>query len=982
MISTPLEERTPRRTIAVLLDYMDFFGGGYEADLRRALDARARELDLNLLLVFGRSLAEPRQGSSAHNALFDVLDRSGVDGVIVASTLLSGHCGAEGVAEFLEHRYGDMPLASIGIAVAGVPSVVVDNRSGMIQVLEHLIREHGRRRIAFIGGTPKNPESEARLQVYREVLERHGLPFDAALVESGYFMKRLAFSAVQTILGRTQAPDAVVAANDIMALGAIEALRRSGFRVPREVHVTGFDDLSLAPLANPPLTTVAQPFERMASTAIELVLAQIEGREVPELTELRTELTVRQSCGCELRLSHRGETRPPPPSNGSPAEEIRRRRPAIARAVASFLSSEADDGRASADCLLDALQAELGGESEAFPRALERLLERCGDDNDGYRALQNAITCLRGELRAVESRELAELWYETMALVALANTTAQVQHRMAIDESYLRLLHAGEAFAVAFDSASLERMLVRGLPAAGVKTALIARCPDGILSELEPYVCIHDGVQVELPRERHGASRLFPGGGYLPERRGTYLVFPLAFETQQLGVGIFEYLPGIGGHQVLRDQISAALKSIELHEAVVQKTALHERGLQERLATSKRMQSLSVLAGGVAHDLNNALGPLVGLPDIILRELSANEALAVSASHISADLESIKSAALRASQTIKDLLTLGRQGRADKEALNLNQVVSGCLKEDVLRLLKQVNPRVSVRLELGATPLVVRASEAHLGRAITNLVHNALEAIPGSGTVTVKTAFVRVRAGEALSRYEQIEPGDYAVVTVADDGAGISATEIGRIFEPFFSMKKASDRSGTGLGLAIVHGVVKEHDGFVDVTSARGAGTTFSLYFPRVCERVEASERPLAPVGRGGRVLIVDDDPVQLRTCRRILSHMGYEVETQKRGANAYQLFADARERGPSPYDLVILDMSLNEEHDGLDLFERIQELYPEQRAIVASGHALSERVERAMSRGLAWLAKPYTADDLGRAVATALQERAHAAGF
>jgi DNA-binding LacI/PurR family transcriptional regulator/signal transduction histidine kinase/ActR/RegA family two-component response regulator len=967
----------PRRpTIAVLLDYMNFFGGGYEADFRRALDVRCRELDLNLLLVFGRALGEARQGSAAHNAVFDLFDKNTVDGVIVASTLLSGQCGTEGVSAFLAQRYQGMPIASVGLAVPGVPSLIVDNRTGMDAVIEHLIADHGCRRIAFIAGTPHNPEAALRLAVYREVLERHGLPFDPDLIESGDFVKRSAFAAIQTILTRTEALDAVVAANDIMALGAIEALRRHGFRVPRQVRVTGFDDLSLARLANPPLTTVAQPFQHMAAVAIGLILDQLAGKPVAAVTSLTTELSVRQSCGCEVRLSNKRDAAAR--SDLSAADDLRVRRPAIEKAVAAFLATERHDGAASARRLLDALAAELGGEAEAFLRAIEYLLERCGDDNQGYRGLQNAVTCLRGELRPSETPELAAIWYCALSQIALANTTAQVHHRLAVDESYLRLLSAGEAFSVAFDSASLERMLERGLPAAGVRTALVSRCPDGRLAELEPLVCLHDGVPLELARGRYPANLLFPPGDYMPPQRSSFLVFPLTFETQNLGIAILEYQDGLNGQHVLSDQISAALKSVELHEAVIQKTTLHERSLQERLATSKRMQSLSVLAGGVAHDLNNALGPLVGLPDIILRELAANQSLAGSVSEVSADLESIKSAALRAAQTIKDLLTLGRQGHAEKEPIDLNRVVSSCLKEDVLRLLGQPGSNVTVSLELCSTPIVIRASEAHLVRAITNLVHNAIESISGAGRVRVTSSAVCV--GEVLSGYEQIEPGDYAVLTIADDGAGIPGHELGRIFEPFFSKKRVGDRSGTGLGLAIVHGVVKEHDGFVDVTSTLGRGTSFSLYFPRVAEAARISQRPETPGGGRARVLIVDDDPVQLRTGRRILTHLGYDVDTQSRGASAYQLFAERS--GESPYDLVILDMSLNEERDGLELFEQIQELFPNQRAIVASGHALSERVERAMARGLAWLAKPYTADDLGRAVQAALRERARASGF
>jgi len=193
-----------RKTVAVLLDYMNFFGGGYEADLRRALDERARQSDLDMLFVYGRALDEPGQGSAAHNVVFDLIDGGAVDGVIVVSTLLSGHTGPDGVIQFLSTRYRGIPRVSLGMAVPGVPSVIIDNRSGIRALIDHLIHAHDCRRLAFIEGTPKNPEAEERLSVYREALEANGLPFDPALVEPGLFRKRSAVGAMRAILGRAR----------------------------------------------------------------------------------------------------------------------------------------------------------------------------------------------------------------------------------------------------------------------------------------------------------------------------------------------------------------------------------------------------------------------------------------------------------------------------------------------------------------------------------------------------------------------------------------------------------------------------------------------------------------------------------------------------------------------------------------------------------------------------------------------------------
>jgi CheY-like chemotaxis protein len=331
------------------------------------------------------------------------------------------------------------------------------------------------------------------------------------------------------------------------------------------------------------------------------------------------------------------------------------------------------------------------------------------------------------------------------------------------------------------------------------------------------------------------------------------------------------------------------------------------------------------------------------------------------------DVEIIKAAALRAAQTIKDLLTLGRQGRTVKENLDLNRVVKVCRAEALIRLASDTSRQVALDVDYAPGGLTVRASESQLARAVGNLIHNAVEAIDTHGQVLVKTRRERVRS--PLGRYETIPAGHYAVLIVSDNGCGIDPQDLGRVFEPFFTKKRTGDSTGSGLGLAIVHGVVKEHDGFIDVTSTPGKGTTFSLYLP-LAETV-TNERPrlaAAPPSQA-KILLVDDDPIQLLTCRRILTHLGYEVETMESGLGAYDTFCQAAPTGKSPYGLVILDMLLGERLDGLQIFEQIQQLFPAQKAILASGHAPNERAELAVQKGLTWLAKPYSMEALSKAV-------------
>lgn len=942
----------------------------YESGIRDAVAAACRELGYDLFIVYGRALQEPLPCSAAHNAIFSLVSREAVDGVLMVASCLAAHSGLPGVSTLAGH-FSTMPVCSIGLALPGVPSVVSDNRTGMEAAIEHIITTHGCRRPLFLAGTTGNPEAQVRLEVYRQVLQRHRLPFDPALVINGRFAADPACAAMQECLERRIRFDAIVAANDTMATGALRAVRKSGGRVPRDFPVTGYDDLDFARLANPPLTTVRQPLAAMARKAVEILVAQLDGQAVPECTELPTELVVRRSCGCNSRR------RVPRGSRHDGVELVgylQHCGTELQQALIDCTTGSTDHAASDVSRLLAGLAAEHGGkEEEAFAGVVERLLEEARGDDERRRALQLALITLRRELSVVSTERLEDVFEDAAIVVALANTTGKEVDRVANDEAYYETSRRGETTSMALDLASLERLLLKVLPEQRIRTACLSRYTGPSCDELECFVCLRDGAQVRVATPRFAAEKLLPPGLGQPPRGHCSVVFPLAFEGHPLGVAVLEYDDPTAMYQVVRDQISAALRNLALHDEIVEKTAAHERSVQERLATAKRMQWLSMLAGAVAHDLNNALGPLVALPDVILDELNRLPVAPGNLEEARADIESIKTASLRAVQTIRDLLTLGRQGRLGKERLDLNRVVQGCVEPGALRPLQAERPFVTFSVELAEEPLVILASEAQLTRAITNLLRNSVEAIRERGRVTVRTR--RRGAHEVIEgRGATAATGDYAVVSVADDGAGIAPADLARVFEPFFSSKHAGDQSGSGLGLAVVHSVAKEHDGFVEVRSRPGEGATFILSFP-LAEGPAPEARVAGSLHPGcARILIVDDEPIQLRTGRRVLGRLGYQVDTASSGRWACELFERAPGSEPSPYDLVILDMLLDEERDGRQVFEHIQARFPAQRGIVVSGHAPTDRLKRALQQGLSWLAKPYTAEALAHAVQAALR--------
>ncbi len=959
-----------RKAIAVLLNHTSFFSEGIEGRLRRAFDAECARRDLDLYLVYGRSLEEPDPSCPAYNAVFDLIHPARIDGVILVSNLLAGYCGAERLNAYAA-RFAAFPRCSVGMILPNLPSLEVDNRPGMQALVRHLVVEHGYRRFAFMAGQQNHPHSKMRLEVCQGELAQHGISLDPALIVHGEFMTHAAEVAMDELLARRTDFDVVVAANDAMAQGVVASLRKHGRSVPDECAVTGYDDLIHARLGNPPMTTVAQPIESMAIRALDSVQAQLAGKEVPTVELVAGELSVRDSCGCSS-LAVLGAGRTALVTASSAVEHLRQEWDRIQSQVARMLGDAHSTERRTSELLLRGLEAELSGPRPALVAVTRELVHAVRDDPEHFRAWYGVIEFLEGEFLAFAVAGLEAVWRGVQRELVIALTASHLEQQMAMDFTYVQLLGSEDNVFDALKLGGLQDSLRRHLPTVGIGTVSLSEYVDGESGDLQPLVHFVDGVGDAAGVGQFPAYWLFPPGKPLRDRK-TFVVMPLVFEARGLGMSVLEYTRGPIPYHLLRDQISAALGTYKLQREIEYQSALRERSVQERLAATQRMESLSVLAGGVAHDLNNVLGPLVALPDLMLSQLNSATGSCTQAEELRSDIELIKVAGERASQTIKDLLTLSRQGRTATSPLDLNKILLECGEAGAARKLRLANVQANVTVDVAPTMLTILGSEAHIVRAVSNLVQNAIDAIDGTGEVRLRTYAIRLDAPRDC--YETIAPGEYAVVEVSDTGCGLPVERLPRIFEPFFSTKQIDQASGTGLGLAIVHGVVKEHKGFIDVMSKPGEGTTFSLYFPRIYARPVSSRPPESHRARGERILVVDDEPIQLRTCKRVLGHCGYQVEVTSSGQDACERFARIAAGDAAGYDLVMLDVQLSAGEDGLDIYERIRKIAPNQKAVLASGHAPSHRIEAALARGIPWLQKPYTAEALADIVRSSLDD-------
>src|SRR5271157_2750635 len=213
-----------------------------------------------------------------------------------------------------------------------------------------------------------------------------------------------------------------------------------------------------------------------------------------------------------------------------------------------------------------------------------------------------------------------------------------------------------------------------------------------------------------------------------------------------------------------------------------------------------------------------------------------------------------------------------------------------------------------------------------------NLVSNAAEAMPKGGTLTIST--FNQYLDKPIQGYDAVREGDYVVLSVSDTGEGIPAADLERIFEPFYT-KKVMGRSGTGLGLAVVWGTVKDHNGYIDVKSEAGKGSTFTIYLPATKEELTRDEEKTAPaqyMGRGESILVVDDVIAQREVATSVLTKLGYTVTAVSSGEEAVDYLRTHKA------DLVVLDMIMDPGIDGLDTYKRIREINPKQRAIIVSG--------------------------------------------
>ncbi len=393
------------------------------------------------------------------------------------------------------------------------------------------------------------------------------------------------------------------------------------------------------------------------------------------------------------------------------------------------------------------------------------------------------------------------------------------------------------------------------------------------------------------------------------------------------------------------------------------------RRMEEALRQQERLAAVGQLAAGITHDFNNILTSIIGLAEL-------NRIQPGIPASTGRDLERIVQQGRRAAHLVRQILDFSRKSVLQKRPLELISFV-----EETIKLLKRTIPediRIIVEIEPGRETPMFNADPTQVQQMLTNLAVNARDAMPEGGSLQFRLSTLRLKPGqplpspvfEASAGDKQNSIGSWIVLSVSDSGHGITPELLPRIFEPFFTTKEVGQ--GSGLGLAQVYGIVKQHEGYIDVASRVGQGTTFTIYLPALSSLPEAlpESQVEIPRGSGEVILLVEDEPVVLESVQAMLESLNYRVLTATDGRQALEVY----DRRQEEIALVLTDMVMPE-IGGLALSQALHQRNPALKMVVLTGYPMEVEAEELLALGIVdWVRKPLRIKRLAQAVNKALK--------
>jgi diguanylate cyclase (GGDEF)-like protein len=785
-------------------------------------------------------------------SIMNLITSEKISGFIILTAVFLSH-GEDKNLEFINfvRTLRHVPCVSIGAEIEGTSSLMVDNKNGMAELLIHLIRDHGYRKIGFIKGPASNPEAMQRFEVYERILKKFDIPYDKNRVFEGdflfdVFMTKEVETAFAAILEHTASMDAIVAANDNMAINLMNRMKEYGIAVPGDVAVAGFDDIEQSRNNLPQLTTVHQPLRELGIKAFDILLSGIRGRKMPVKTILSTRLVVRRSCGCfsYLAMNAIGQGK-----QAYPALSGRKRisKQYIIENIRKNLEEEIPMGpdrakiKSWAGSLVDALlENSKKRESKYFFLTLEKIIWEGIDFHIDVLRWNAVMYLLLEQAKSLLVTEETAAWIDGIwkeALIIISTIAVSHDRKMRSDAALNFFLYyfLTNTLISIMDTDELKKIIIDLFPQIGIPSCYIALVKEGS-QETSALIVGYDresGYLLEKGSIEFPSLDLAPAEAGIFDFRKSFFVKSLYYKDVFLGHILLQIGPLQGElYENYATQISSTVRSIQLMEKIRAHSQELEIIIKERtrelVEANRQLKNLDSLKNdfiaNITHDFRSPLTIILNTAELALRsDKKIND---------QGNYKLIFDSSLKLRTSIDRLLDLARmdtQGiKLNLRKINITSFINNLVQFYISSV---INSGIKIHLSLPTHDIAEFYLDIEkLEEVLNNIISNAVKFIDA------QTGMIRVCLQDSP---------DCILIAISDNGIGIPRNKLHNIFGRFEQARQGRDTGlgGTGIGLAFSKELVKYMNGKIWAESeGEGKGAEFFVQLPKVMSAGEKSK--------------------------------------------------------------------------------------------------------------------------------------------
>ncbi|MCG6199929.1 diguanylate cyclase [Psychromonas antarctica] len=846
-----------RLTFGFVLDDINLEGYYYSSSLHGAIRS-CEKLKSDLFVYPGSYLNSPNPKERQYNVIYSLINSNKLDGLMVASGSIGLYQTHQQMQKFFE-PFTNIPLVSLSISIPGYHSIEIDNKQGIIDVVTHFISKHKFTNIAYLGGPKNHDEAITRLAGYKEALALHNIKFNADLYYEGNFTHSCAKEAVRVFLDERKIKvDAIVCANDDMAIAAIAELKARGINVPGDIAISGFDDIERAEFLNPALTTASQAFHLQTYQGIETLYKLHHGQTVQERQIIASTLQIRKSCGCSSAISN-DKTKKISTKvvivDTSENDIITKYSTFISNELKYYNTEESNKQRNITDVVPPfikyvVLNNNLTGMLDYYSKNIFSRARREFDD----------LTCIRKICRLLHDALLQD--YKDLVIVTRIEKAFHEVFFLLSEyfnrgqlESYWDNQVIREIISSKFSMKEIEGALLEKIPAICNLKCFYFALYEGeqfayqfeqLPTEQLKLIYAYNNEKIELPKE----GLIYPANELIPDSlrpvgdANTFIVFPLICNNRHYGLFIAKFeLNNMLERplRIIREELGTNLDTIRLFKEIedsnrmlddLNKNLEHKvkQRTEELETVNQQLQGLNKLKNdfiaNITHDFRSPLMVVLNLAELALNYDQPKEALIQ-------DLNSIYQSGTKLNNIIDSLLDLLKMD-AQAVKLHVQEISLTDFLQETLNFYKPITDKQGVTLQLSQDSCNITnfySDPQKLEQILNNLLSNAIKFVKkGSGIITVSCE----------------DAQDYLRITITDNGIGIEIENLANIFNRFEQTKMGREKSnvhGTGIGLAFCKQSIEFLHGQIWAESEGiGKGAKFIIEFSKGTMMFSADE--------------------------------------------------------------------------------------------------------------------------------------------